>query len=151
MIEAVRSDEATQVLAFVERVLAESVDAADDEREAIVGNIRSNFDRWQADPRNVLLLKFVDHGDGGADVCGVVMVKDCWNLCILFVAPERQGEGIGRALVTATIDACRNKSPRKAIRLIAWRNAVGFYRRLGFVAVPDAPLTFAGPHMEFRL
>jgi GNAT superfamily N-acetyltransferase len=148
VIEAVRPGDAAQVLAFVERVFAESVDAAPDEREAIVGNIRSNFDRWLADPHNVLHLRFDD--DKG-ELCGVVMVKDCWNLCILFVSPERQGQGVGRALVAAAVQACRGRSPKQAIRLIAWRDAVGFYQRLGFMPVADAPSTFAGPHMEYRL
>ena len=148
MIETVRPQDAAQVLAFVESVLAESVDAAPDEREAILGNIRSNFERWQGDADGVLLLHMDD--DRG-QLCGVVMVKDFWNLCMLFVAPARQGQGVGRALVAAAIAACRGRSPKQAIRLIAWRNAVGFYERLGFVPVAQAPLTFAGPHMEYRL
>jgi GNAT superfamily N-acetyltransferase len=62
----------------------------------------------------------------------VVLVKEFWNLCSLFVAHDCQGQGIGRSLVNAAIDICRTKSPTGTINLNSAPNAITFYRALGF-------------------
>lgn len=148
MIVAVAPDEAPAVAAFIERTIALSVDATDVEKESFVRNVRSNLDAWQQHPAGALHLKSVD-GDGA--LAGVVMVKAYWNLCHLFVEPRFQGQGIGKALMQAAIDGCRGRSPRQCLRLNASRNAVGFYRHMGFTLAADAPPAFAGVQYELRL
>lgn len=146
-IEPVDAGEAPQVTAFIEHVVMTSVDASDTEKLAVMENIRANIAAWQRNPEPVLHLKVMADGQ----LVGVVMVKAWWNLCHLFVAPQRQQQGVGRALMMAAIAACRGKSPRQALRLNASRNAAAFYRRLGFELVADAPPPFTGVQYEIKL
>jgi GNAT superfamily N-acetyltransferase len=148
MIVPVEPHEAPAIADFIERTIASSVDATELEKEAFVRNVRSNLETWQARPQGALHLKFVD-GDGA--LAGVVMVKAYWNLCHLFVEPKHQGQGVGKALMQAAIAACRGRSPRQCLRLNASRNAVGFYRHMGFRLAIDAPPAFAGVQYEFPL
>ena len=55
------------------------------------------------------------------------------------------------ALMEAAIAACRARMVRPYVRLNSARNAVGFYERLGFVRVPDAPAACAGMQFELPL
>lgn len=66
-------------------------------------------------------------------LAGVVLVKDFWNLCSLFVAPELQRQGIGRGLLLAATQACRTRSEKGALWLNAAPAAIPFYRAMGFV------------------
>ncbi|WP_420850211.1 GNAT family N-acetyltransferase [Ramlibacter algicola] len=50
-----------------------------------------------------------------------------------------QGHEIGSTLIEVAVDACRCTSPRGYIGLNTSQNAIGFYRRLGFRDVFDAP------------
>ena len=63
---------------------------------------------------------------------GFVIVKEYWNLSHLFVLPRHQGRGIGRHLLEAAIQACRDKSPRGKIQLNSSSNAADFYAARGF-------------------
>ncbi len=148
MILPVEAPEAPAIADFIERTIALSVDATDLEKESFVRNVRSNLEAWQQHPVGALHLKAVD-GDGA--LAGVVMVKQYWNLCHLFVEPRFQGQGIGKGLMQAAIDGCRGRSPRQCLRLNASRNAVGFYRHMGFTLAADAPPAFAGVQYELRL
>ena len=65
----------------------------------------------------------------GADLVGVIALRNNHHLFHLFVASAWQGRGLGRAL-WRTIQPRRNE--RYTVN--ASRNAVGFYRRLGFLA-----------------
>ena len=65
-------------------------------------------------------------------IVGVVLVKEYWNLCSLFVSPSLQKRGLGHCLLGAAIDACRGRSPKGEIWLNASPNAVPFYERAGF-------------------
>lgn len=94
-----------------------------------LANVNTNVDRWQAQPEQCVHLK----ATAGGQIVGVVLVKDFWNLCSLFVAPEWQGRGVGRALLEAAGQACAGRSPKSALFLNAAPNAVGFYERLGFI------------------
>lgn len=88
-----------------------------------------SLDQWAEAPAGKLHLKYLD----GDAIAGVVLVKDWWNLTNLFVDPACQGRGIGRALLGHVLGACRGRSPRGALLVNSSTNAVGFYRRLGFV------------------
>lgn len=67
------------------------------------------------------------------EIIGVILVKEFWNLCSLFVSQECQRQGIGRKLVLAAIEGCRSSSPKQAINLNSSPRAVAFYKSLGFV------------------
>ena len=145
MIEPIALHEVSQVAALIERAVRTSGMAADAEKEYFLENIRSNLELWQQNPGNALHLKFIRNGE----LVGVVMVKSFWNLCHLVVEPEYQKHGIGKALMEAALVACRDRSPRKYVRLNSSRNARKFYKRLGFTLVPDAPAAYAGVQYEF--
>ncbi|MDB5857745.1 MAG: hypothetical protein JWQ76_1434 [Ramlibacter sp.] len=147
-IVPVEVDDAAAVAHFIERVIRASVDATDKEKEDFIVHTRRNVELWAAAPGEALHLKCV--AAGGA-LLGVVMVKQYWNLCHLFVAPAAQGQGLGRALLEAAVSACRARRVRPYVRLNSARNAVGFYERLGFVRVPDAPAAYAGMQFELPL
>ena len=147
-IAAVEAAEAQAVARFVERVIRASVDASDAEKEAFIANTRRNLAQWAEGTVEALHLKYVE-ADGG--LLGVVMVKQYWNLCHLFVEPSAQGQGIGRALMETAIAACRERRVRPYVRLNAARNAVGFYEHLGFARAPDAPAVYAALQLELAL
>ena len=65
-------------------------------------------------------------------IAGFVVVKNFWNLSHLFVLPAHQRRGIGRRLLEAAIEACRDKSPREKIQLNSSAYAADFYATLGF-------------------
>lgn len=65
----------------------------------------------------------------GVDLVGVIALRHNHHLFHLFVAPDWQGRGLGRALW----DAIQVPSSER-YTVNASRNAVGFYMRLGFVA-----------------
>lgn len=46
-----------------------------------------------------VVMTSVDASDTEKLAVGVVMVKAWWNLCHLFVAPQRQRQGVGRAQI----------------------------------------------------
>ena len=115
---------------LVEAALRGGVTQIEAEVAFLLDDIGGSLDEWAAAPVGKLHLKYVD---GGA-IAGVILVKDWWNLTNLFVDPGRQRRGVGRALMANVLDQCRGRSPRGALLVNSSTNAVGFYRRLGFVA-----------------
>ena len=94
----------------------------------IIGNVEENLAIWLKRPAECLhLVARLDHS-----IIGVVLVKNFWNLCSLFVEQSQQGRGVGRSLVEAAALACKARSPHNALVLNAYPSAVGFYERLGF-------------------
>ncbi|WP_427914141.1 GNAT family N-acetyltransferase [Ramlibacter sp. MMS24-I3-19] len=120
------------IKAFIAQVIANAV--TQDERLLgdLRANVEGNVDWWLAHPQDTVHLKAVRDGR----VVGVVLVKQFWNLCSLFVESGSQGQGLGRALVEAAIDRCTGRSPKQALWLNAAPGAGGFYRRLGFTERP---------------
>jgi GNAT superfamily N-acetyltransferase len=129
-IESARPPDADEIRVLVARTIAHSVTQDSALLADTIANVGRNIDLWLAEPQRCLHLKASTNGR----VVGVVLVKDHWNLCSLFVAPESQGSGIGRALVETASAKCAGRSPRSALLLNAATGAVGFYERLGFVA-----------------
>ena len=90
----VSPNDAPDVDALMTRVIArELADAA--VRAGTLENVRSNLAWSMAHPERCCHLKCVAE----EGIVGVILVKQFWNLCSLFVAPELQRRGIGRELV----------------------------------------------------
>jgi len=114
------------ILALMVAVIGTAL-AAEHQADTIE-NVCNNLAFWNDRPERCVHL--VAESDGV--LVGVVLVKEFWNLCSLFVAPEHQGRGLGRRLVLEAIAACREGSREQAIYLNAAPNAVAFYVALGF-------------------
>jgi GNAT superfamily N-acetyltransferase len=120
--------DADEIRALVARTIAHSVTQDEALLADTVANVERNIALWLEEPQRCLHLKAcVDER-----IVGVVLVKDHWNLCSLFVAPESQGRGIGSALLEAACAACAGLSPKAAVFLNAAPGAIGFYERHGF-------------------
>lgn len=109
-------------------VITSSVSADEAVLAETIVNVNSNVGVWLERPEKCVHIV----ATAGEAIVGVVLVKDFWNLCSLFVDPRHQGSGVGRALVEAAAAACRGRSPKHALWLNAATNAIGFYQRLGF-------------------
>lgn len=64
---------------------------------------------------------------------GVVLIKEHWNLCNLFVHPSQQNQGVGNLLLKSAIEDARIAEPHRPIELYSVQAATGFYQRAGFV------------------
>jgi GNAT superfamily N-acetyltransferase len=70
----------------------------------------------------------------GADVFGVVAMRDAGHLHHLFVADALRGGGLGRRLWEAARDAiCIHGTAPPIFTVNAFPNGVGFFRKLGFL------------------
>lgn len=71
-------------------------------------------------------------------IIGMIEVRDGNHVTLFFVDQSHQGQGVGRQLLTAVIQACQARNPAlTALSLHATPNAVAIYQRLGFT--PTAP------------
>ena len=122
--------DAPHIRALMERVIRADVTQDPHLLQDTLANVNGNVELWLKEPARCLhLLAMQDEA-----LVGVVLVKDFWNLCSLFVASDRQGQGIGRLLVETAALRCAGRSAKEALWLNAATGAVPFYRRLGFVA-----------------
>lgn len=132
VITDVQPADAAAIKAFMGRVIADGVT----QDEALLADLRANVERnvdwWLAQPHDAVHLQAVADGR----LAGVVLVKQFWNLCSLFVDPRLQGQGVGRALVESAMERCAGRSPKQALWLNAAPRAIGFYRSLGFTERP---------------
>jgi ribosomal protein S18 acetylase RimI-like enzyme len=130
-IEPATAADAPTIRALAALVIVQTFDEAA-LQDDIIGNVGANIALWLAEPERWVHLKALD---GGA-IVGMVLVRDYWNLCNLFVHPDHQGRGLGSALLEAACEPCAGRSPKGAIWLNAAPNAVDFYRKLGFTERP---------------
>lgn len=66
----------------------------------------------------------------------------------VFVAPDRAGGGLGRRMI-AHVEAAIAAAGRSRVMVPAALNAVGFYRRLGYVAGPRRAFDAGGVALEY--
>ncbi|OGT74266.1 MAG: hypothetical protein A3H44_05970 [Gammaproteobacteria bacterium RIFCSPLOWO2_02_FULL_57_10] len=125
--EATPNDE-QQIRALLSLVIHESLDATVHNIPSILNNVNDNVDLWRTAPDNIVHL--VAEMDGR--LVGVIMIKEFWNFCSLFVDPSYQRRGIGRQLVKIAVEKCRGRCPHDVIYMHANNEAVDFYRKLGF-------------------
>jgi GNAT superfamily N-acetyltransferase len=99
-----------------------------DLQAAMIENVDANVGVWLKRPGDCVHLVATAQDQ----VVGVILVKDFWNLCSLFVAKSHRGNGIGRALVAEALALCKGRSSKGALLLNAAPSAVAFYEHLGF-------------------
>jgi GNAT superfamily N-acetyltransferase len=131
MISEVWSCDERAVEQLMIKVIETSVRADEVEKAAFIANVQKNLRLAINGPLECVHLKCVID----QTIVGVVLVRQFWNLCSLFVAPQFQGTGIGRALIDEAIKQCAMKSGVPYIRVNAAANAVGFYEAMGFKAL----------------
>ncbi len=74
-------------------------------------------------------------------ILGVIEVRDCSHISMLFVDDACRGRGIARELVRTAVNSCRRKNPSlQAITANSLPGSVQFYEKLGF--------TRSGPEQE---
>lgn len=129
--------DADAIRALMDRVIRRDVMSDEAVLADTLANVNANVDVWLREPARCVHL--VAHA--GPALVGVVLVKDFWNLCSLFVDSAHQGQGVGRQLVEEAAARCRGRSERGALLLNAATRAIPFYRKLGFTErVPARPL-----------
>ena len=116
------------IRSFLDSVVPCSLEGQGHDLGAIVENVNGNIDKWAESPKDS--AHYIAEVDGR--IVGVILIKDYWNLCSLFVQPEFQHQGIGTALVEIALMECREKSPGNAVFLNANVEAVAFYKKIGF-------------------
>jgi len=91
--------------------------------------------RSQRDILNSLRSFFV--AESGGDICGCSAIRDFGNNLLevrsLVVAPERQGQGIGRALVGSIVRDVNSK--RRQWRIFTLTGQPDFFAKVGFHTV----------------
>jgi GNAT superfamily N-acetyltransferase len=128
VLDTVAPADAAEVQTLMSRVIAASVAADARHLEEMVANVNSNVAFWLQQPGQCVHIKASAQGR----IVGVVLVKNFWNLCSLFVDPAWQHQGCGRALTEAASLGCKGRSPEGAIFLNAATSAIPFYQHLGF-------------------
>lgn len=128
-IETIHADDSKALLSLMSATIA-TLDFSHEEQLELNQNVADNLHWWNANPDQGCHLKCTLDGK----IVGVILVKKFWNLCSLFIAPEYQGQGLGRALLLAAIDQCKGKSEKQAIWLNAAPNAISFYRAMGCIS-----------------
>lgn len=128
VITAASPEDADAIRRLMAEVIARDVTQDEALLADTLANVQGNLDLWLREPGRCVHLV----AQAGDRIVGVVLVKDFWNLCSLFVASDVQGQGIGRRLVEAAADLCRGRSEKNALWLNAATRAIPFYRKLGF-------------------
>ena len=126
VVRSAEREEAEPIRLLMRRVIESSVESS--LQQEIIANVEANLALWVNG--SVECVHLVAASD--RSIVGVVLVKDFWNLCSLFVEKSHQGHGVGRSLVEAAALACASRSPVKALFLNAYPSAAPFYKRLGF-------------------
>lgn len=133
-IEEVQVSDASSLELLMLHTIRTSVRVDEVEMAAVIANVLANM-RWAFDhAQQCVHLKCVDEGR----IVGVVLVKNFWNLCSLFVAPDCHRRGLGRRLIEAAVEQCAPCNERPYLQVNAAPNAVAFYRSMGFIKLADA-------------
>lgn len=128
MLSAIGKNDLSRLGELVSESVCDSVTTSDEETGVLIEEIVHSLDSW------------IESGSPGFgrkysvadEVVGFVVVRDYRKLTHLFVSPEFQGRGIGRSLVEATVQGCRNRTAHQEIKLNSSSNAAGFYEAVGF-------------------
>ncbi len=127
-ISGVRTADLPGVRSLIAAAIRGSVADTEADAEFLIADINETLDKWLSEPEDSVHLKY----EVGGEILGVALVKKFWNLSNLFVAPARQRQGIGRALINEVLRACRLASPRGKVEVNSSQVAVPFYESQGF-------------------
>jgi ribosomal protein S18 acetylase RimI-like enzyme len=147
LIVDVQPSDERELEAMMIHVINTSVLADETEKSEVVQIVLKNLQLSMDNPQECVHLKCVRD----ATIVGVILVRNFWNLCSLFVDPTYQGEGIGRSLIVEAIERCASKKERSYVRVNSSANAVGFYKAIGFEVLEDQPRRGSSTPMEFVL
>ena len=128
MLGAIDKKDLDRLRELVAESVRGSVTVSDEEAAVLIEEIVQSLDNWRESDSAGFGRKY----SVADEVVGFIVVKDYWKLSHLFVSPEFQGRGIGRKLVEAAVEACRDKGPHLKIKLNSSSNAAGFYEAVGF-------------------
>lgn len=126
LIRTANLEDSDPILALMVAVINATVDHA--YKSDTIDNVSSNLEHWKSNSdRCVHLVAEID-----STIIGVILVKEFWNLCSLFVDVGKHRKGIGKALTQEAIRMCQGQSPVEAIFLNSSPFAVEFYIAFGF-------------------
>jgi ribosomal protein S18 acetylase RimI-like enzyme len=81
-----------------------------------------------------------EDGDVLVGMVGLGREEDFWVMWKLYVLPDHQGKGVGKALLDAAIAALPDGTPELLLDvLVANEQAIGFYRSQGFTEAKRTP------------
>ncbi len=128
MLGSIDKNDLDRLKELVAESVRGSITVSDEEAAVLIEEIVQSLDNWRESESPGFGRKY----SVADEVVGFIVVKDYWKLSHLFVSPEFQGRGIGRSLVEAAVEGCRNRSPHLKIELNSSSNAAGFYEAVGF-------------------
>jgi GNAT superfamily N-acetyltransferase len=134
-IQDVQPEDTEELDVLMRHVITTSVPLARAETAFVLKNIQQNLHWAQRNVDSVVHLKYLS----ATGIVGIVLIKNFWNLCSLFVDPAVQRQGIGRALVEEAIQRSISRNDRGHVKVNAAPNAVQFYQSLGFSAIDGHP------------
>jgi len=112
----------------------------------------ADFAVRHAPPRGALLLV---ETQGRAVGCGMMerLDDDSAELARIYLAPETRGQGLGRRIVAALMDAARAAGARRVVLDTGapHTEAIALYRAMGFVEIPPYHDAYPAlqPHLLF--
>lgn len=129
-LRIVTAGETAEVCGFVNSVF---------DRSVAVHYSKRGIDSFRkyAHPDSMSLRVTTDHfilvAEDGGGTAGMMEVRGHSHIALFFVDPERQGMGVGRALLGKALEICKGKKPNLTeITVNSSPNAVRIYRRMGF-------------------
>lgn len=145
-LEAVNVEDIPELERIAYEALYHAVDAPLKDKPTILSGIYENLRTWSKRPQEGVFLKYSTDERS----VGFILVKEFWNVSDLFVLPDYHGKGVGRALLSMAMEHCEKKVGKRYLRVNASRNALRFYKALGFVeTASDKPLPFSCVCLEY--
>lgn len=75
------------------------------------------------------------------EMVGVIAIRDWEHVSLLFVKDEHQHEGVGSSLLVEAVKICQRANPSlERVTVNSSPNAVGAYRRMGFLQTEEEQL-----------
>jgi GNAT superfamily N-acetyltransferase len=134
-IQDVQRGDTAIIDALMCRAVTTNVRLEKAEMADVLENVRQNLHWAQDNIDSAVHLKCTSN----TQIVGVILIKNFWNLCSLFVDPAAQRQGIGRALLTEAIRRCISRNDRGHVKVNSAPNAVAFYQALGFSIIDGHP------------
>ncbi len=126
MIEKTSAVDLNEIKQVAKLSLCECVEAPRQEKERLLPHIWSDIEEC-INSSNAIFLKYSTD-----QILGFILIKDGWNLSQLFVHPEQQGKGVGKALLISGIEQVLAEGKSAELKLNSSLNARGFYLAMGF-------------------